>query len=110
MVPNKDCRMLLNIIGARKIRNGLRRDVFDTKVFPVDRCGGSMSRMAAFELNGRDYSRCGDLASLIAIGEPDDMVANIGRPAGDLADEAPPVVGEQGASGVLEMRQIACHR
>src|SRR5260370_38230791 len=45
MVPNRDCRILLSIIGARKVRNGLRKDdVFGTTFFlsvrAMPRAGG----------------------------------------------------------------------
>ena len=34
------------------------------------------------------------------------MVANIGRPGRDQAGEAPPVVGEQRARGLLEIPRL----
>src|SRR4051812_2682413 len=45
----------------------------------------------------------------IAEGELDDVVADIVGPAGDETDEAPPVVGEQSARGLLEAGEVAGH-
>src|SRR5258706_396208 len=82
----------VSIIGARKIRNGLRRGgVGGTKLLPLI---GVMARCDfVMELFGCALR----LFGAIAVGELDDMVANIGRPGCDLACEAPPVVGEQSA-------------
>src|SRR3954469_16565780 len=44
-----------------------------------------------------------------AEGEPDDVVADVIRPAGNETGEPPPVVGEQGARGFLEAGAIAGH-
>src|ERR1700761_9612530 len=45
----------------------------------------------------------------IAVGELDDVVANIGRPVRDAAGKPAAIVGEQQPRGFLEMRQVACH-
>ena len=46
---------------------------------------------------------------MVAEGELDDVVADIVGPAGDEADEPPPVVGKQRPRGFLEAGEIAGH-
>src|SRR5215213_8522926 len=118
MVPNNDCRMLLSIIGTRKRRNVFRRDgAFDTfrfrgemssgwlehdpekwaPVFPRDKRGtrlrGDHAQIKEIDRDDDSKKRHRGLVGAIAEGEHDDVVADIVGPAGDKADEPPPVVG-----------------
>src|SRR5690348_4627866 len=106
--------MLLSIIGARKIRNGLRsggrvdtRCILSATAAILGVARGRVERKEMRRADALSPRSAGRSVGAVAIGEGDGVFANICRPFGDQLSEPAAVIGKQCAGGFLEIGAIA---
>src|SRR6185369_16984433 len=98
MVPNSDCRMLLSIIGARNIRNGLRSGAGDdTSMAPSTALRSRRGRIAGKKERGLERPLVGRpkrqiSVRAVAMGERYGVVADVGRPVHEQTCKATEIV------------------